>query len=215
MKPFIPIIVILLMVSTSFVGVTYKIENASTVSFDGNILYVGGSGPGNYTKIQDAIDNASYSDTVFVFKGEYHENVYINKSISLIGEDKSTTIVNADDYRDVINISADGVIITGFSLTESEWAPYFGAGVRIESSDNNIIHDNIIFNNFWGLYLINSSNGSILNNSIINNPSRGIIIEHSSYNSIIGNKVIDDGGLSADYSHHNLIKNRNPLVLTT
>ncbi len=183
------------------------LEKSTISTLDRNTLYVGGSGPGNYTKIQDAIDNASYNDTVFVFKGEYHENIYINTSISLIGEDKSTTIVNADDYRDVINISADGVILTGFSLTESEWAPYFGAGVRIDSSDNNVIYDNIIVNNFGGLYLINSSNNSIHDNSIINNPSRGIKIEHSSYNSIIGNKVINDGGLSADYSHHNLIKN--------
>jgi hypothetical protein len=33
----------------------------------GKTLYVGGSGEGNYTKIQDAIDNASKGDTVFVY----------------------------------------------------------------------------------------------------------------------------------------------------
>ena len=32
-----------------------------------NISYVGGSGPGNYSKIQDAIENATKGDTVFVF----------------------------------------------------------------------------------------------------------------------------------------------------
>ena len=31
----------------------------------GNWLYVGGSGPGNYTKIQDAIDNAFDDDNIF------------------------------------------------------------------------------------------------------------------------------------------------------
>jgi len=36
---------------------------------NGNTLYVGGSGPNNYTKIQDAIDNASNGDTVFVYSG--------------------------------------------------------------------------------------------------------------------------------------------------
>ena len=34
---------------------------------NGKTLYVGGSGEGNYTKIQDAIDDASDGDTVFVF----------------------------------------------------------------------------------------------------------------------------------------------------
>jgi hypothetical protein len=33
---------------------------------NGNTLYVGGSGPNNYSKIQDAIDNASGRDTIFV-----------------------------------------------------------------------------------------------------------------------------------------------------
>ena len=32
----------------------------------GNILYVGGTGPGNYSRIQDSIDNASEGDMVFV-----------------------------------------------------------------------------------------------------------------------------------------------------
>ena len=35
-------------------------------NYNGNTLYVGGSGPGNFTKIQDAIDNASNGKTVFV-----------------------------------------------------------------------------------------------------------------------------------------------------
>ena len=49
----------------------------------GNILYVGGSGTGNYSKIQDAIDDASDGDTVFVYddSSPYYENVIVDKSI--------------------------------------------------------------------------------------------------------------------------------------
>ena len=48
----------------------------------GNVLYVGGSGPGNYTKIQDAVDDASDGDTVFVYSGIYYETIFLtNKSI--------------------------------------------------------------------------------------------------------------------------------------
>ena len=32
----------------------------------GKTLYVGGSGPSNYTQIQDAVDSASNGDTAFV-----------------------------------------------------------------------------------------------------------------------------------------------------
>ena len=49
----------------------------------GKTLYVGGSGAGNYTTIQSAIDAASDGDTVFVCRGTYYENILIDKNISL------------------------------------------------------------------------------------------------------------------------------------
>jgi len=54
-------------------------ETTSQVVSRGNWLYVGGSGPGNYTGIQQAIDNASAGDTVFVFNGTYVGHLNINK----------------------------------------------------------------------------------------------------------------------------------------
>ena len=38
----------------------------------GNILYVGGNGSGNYSKIQDAINDSVDGDTVFVYNGTYY-----------------------------------------------------------------------------------------------------------------------------------------------
>ena len=71
-----------------------ELKNISTVSFDGNILYVGGSGPNNYTKIHDAINDSTDGDTIFVYNGTYYEhNITIDKSISLIGENRDDTIV--------------------------------------------------------------------------------------------------------------------------
>jgi len=63
---------------------------------DGNTLYVGGTGPGNYTKIQDAVDNASAKDIVYVFNGTYNERVKIYNSLKLIGEDRNNTIIDAN-----------------------------------------------------------------------------------------------------------------------
>jgi len=70
----------------------------STTSLsNGDTLYVGGTGPGNYSTIQDAIDAANTGDTVFVFNGTYtgevgYYGVYVDKSINLVGENKYTTI---------------------------------------------------------------------------------------------------------------------------
>ena len=69
-------IIILLMLVPSVVSFSiYK----SSQSKNGNILYVGGDGPGNYTKIQNAIDNASSGDTVFVYddSSPYIEDIKI------------------------------------------------------------------------------------------------------------------------------------------
>ena len=46
---------------------------------DGNILYVGGTGPDNYTTIQDAIDDADNGDTIMVYPGHYNESLVIKK----------------------------------------------------------------------------------------------------------------------------------------
>jgi len=77
-----------------FVGVTIAPAIAQNTeksqSSRGDWLYVGGSGLGNYSKIQDAIDNASDEDTVFVYddSSPYYENLEIDKSIKLLGEIK-------------------------------------------------------------------------------------------------------------------------------
>ena len=49
-------------------------------------LYVGGDGPGNYSNIQDAIDDASDGYIIYVYSGTYNENVFIDKQINLVGE---------------------------------------------------------------------------------------------------------------------------------
>lgn len=61
--------------------------------FDGKTLYVGGDGPGNYTKIKDAIDDSSDGDTVFAYSGTYKENLIVNKcnSPTQMQQPKETT----------------------------------------------------------------------------------------------------------------------------
>jgi hypothetical protein len=106
------------------IPVTYGLDVRNTVerqpsSFgNGTTLYVGGIGPGNYTTIQSAIDDALSGDTVFVFddSSPYYENIIIDKKINLIGENRNTTMIicNRDTYAMVI--CADDVILSGFTI---------------------------------------------------------------------------------------------------
>ena len=83
--------------SLSFAQDAMKVSNThvESLSYDGNTLYVGGSGPNNYSSIQSAVNDANPGDTVFVYNGTYYETVYIDKNdITLLGEDKNITIID-------------------------------------------------------------------------------------------------------------------------
>jgi parallel beta-helix repeat protein len=126
-------------------------------------IYVGGSGPGNYSKIQDAIDDAGDGDTVFVYNGTYYENIEVDKTISLIGEDRYTTIIDGGKTGSVVNISKNNVTITNFTIKVSGNTIDDG-GIRI-NSDNNLISGNILNGNSVGVKFY----GSYYNNIIVNN----------------------------------------------
>jgi hypothetical protein len=102
----------------------------------GNTLYVGGSGPGNYSKIQDAVDNALDGDTVFIYddSSPYHERVTVRKSITILGENRDTTIIdNENGYFDIVSLYADHVVVHNLTLTNT-----LNTGLIIESNNNTI-----------------------------------------------------------------------------
>jgi len=174
-------------------------KEPSQSTFSENWWYVGGSGPGNYTDIQDAIDNASDGDTVFVFNGTYVGYVILNKPINLIGEDKNTTVI-AGFFAYTISIVSDGVTMSGFTIQNSG---RLGEGVRIDSSYNsfynNIIEipndrirlsgDNNLFagNTILDSYLFLSGDRNIISGNTISNIYYGIYFIDASDNIISNN----------------------------
>jgi len=124
---------------------------------DGDYLYVGGIGPNNYTKIQDAIDNASEKDFVFVYNDSspYLENLIVNKTIYLIGEDKDSTVIDGKKISSVVNISANEVTVSGFTIQNSGNNIFDHVGIMISSSKNKII-GNIICYNEDGIFIKNT-----------------------------------------------------------
>jgi parallel beta-helix repeat protein len=153
----------------------------------GNVLYVGGTEPGNFSKIQDAINASQDGDTVFVYSGTYYENIVVNKSINLTGENKQNTFINGGDKGDTINVSANWVNITGFNITNNFTLNYWN-GLFVYFSSNCSIADNIIFTNdlWYGIFLLSSSNNEIINNNISDN-FYGMLLRRSSNNNITNN----------------------------
>ena len=164
----------------------------------GNILYVGGSGPGNYSKIQDAINDSSDGDTVYVYNDSspYYENAVVDKSIVLIGEDKNSTVINGGGIGDVIYVSVDNVEFSNFNIQNSGEDWFNDAGIQLHSS-NTIIEENIIQNNNYGIFLkeYNGSNNLITNNDILFNDNTGIRFRWYFHNNTISDNLIFSNGI--------------------
>ncbi|UCF12917.1 MAG: right-handed parallel beta-helix repeat-containing protein [Thermoplasmatales archaeon] len=178
----------------------------------GEILYVGGGGLGNYTSIQDAIDNATDGDTVFVFddSSPYYENIVVNKSIQLIGEDNELTIIDGGGSIDVVHISANLVNINGFTIQNSGTS-IWDAGIELRSN-NSSIFDNIINSNYNnGINLFSSINNSVIGNRINSNDQYGIFIQASSSNAILNNIINsnNNSGIRFDFSNSNIVSSCN------
>ncbi|GAB3930469.1 hypothetical protein GCM10028804_40530 [Larkinella terrae] len=78
------------------------------------------NGSGNYSTIQEAIDNASAGATIAVPAGTYNENVTVTKSLTITGAGRtSTTIVGqaGGSGNATVEVNGSSSAITGFSLT--------------------------------------------------------------------------------------------------
>ena len=173
------------------------------------ILYVGGSGPGNYSNIQDAIDNSSDGDTVFVFNGTYSEEIIIEKSLQIIGKERNDTIICAKEGYNIIKIrrSGSGTKITDFTITSETISCY--AGIKIDQSSDNIIENNIFIipHSLASLSIkcSYSNNNLIKNNKIFYN---GIELEGSNYNIVLENDIsdINNRAIELERAHNNIIE---------
>jgi hypothetical protein len=124
----------------------------SIASVEGNTLYVGGNGPGNYSSIQLAVNDSSDGGTVFVYNGTYFEDIDIYKSINVIGQDKNTTFVNSNDEleKGVFYIKADNVTIKGFTIQDGQAGIHI-LGDKEGCNENFQILDCNIINNFFDI----------------------------------------------------------------
>jgi PKD repeat protein len=189
--------IILLFIGASVVSGFNTTSSYNPKSLDRGWLYVGGSGPGNYTVIQSAINDANPGDTVYVYNGIYYENIlFENNDIHLIGEDKNTTIIDASTGigSGVFIYNCDYTNISRFTIRNAQlyaggeekdghgvYILAYSMGERGETANNNTLFNCIICNNSkYGVYLhaydvdVSVNNNLIQNCEISNNGLSGI-----------------------------------------
>jgi nitrous oxidase accessory protein len=176
--------------------------------------------------IQAAVEQAGRGDLILVEGGTYPERVVINTPLSLWGLENP--VIDGEGKGSPVSINVDGVTVDGFSLRNSGSSLY-ASGIKIASNrnlianntitgnqygifvipptDGNLIQGNRILNSsFSGIYIPNSRNGNIRSNTLVNNRI-GIEIETSWYMAIMENTVsFNNGdGINLTFSQNNQI----------
>ena len=146
----------------------------------------------DYTIIQDAVDAADNGDTIFVYPGEYTENVIVDKELTIMSEsgDPVTTRVYADSlYHNVFHVNADNVIISGFYISNS-----LHDGISLYEVNNCIIMNNRVTGNGVSIYLYNSINNTLSDN-YATGSLYGIVLEESGNNTLSANIASSNRGM--------------------
>ena len=112
------------------------------------LLVVDAAGKGNFSSIQEAInslpDLATKPRIIFIKKGVYKEKIFIEKNfISLVGEDKTNTIIQISLARDIWRCE-----------NKDDWG-----AATINLKGNDLVLQNLTITNQFGLDNINRKEG--------------------------------------------------------
>jgi parallel beta-helix repeat protein len=162
-----------------------------------------------FQHISDAIQNATDYDIIYVFSGIYYEHISVNKPLQIIGEQKLTTIIDAEWDGTVVDIRSSETSIRGFTITRGGCVGVGGGVYVSETYKFNVISDNIIFNNNnCGLFIYRSTYTSILNNTIADNVYDVFIGGGNTHHIISGNTLRNDS-IELDRTSYNTIQSNS------
>lgn len=166
-----------------------------------------------YETIQKAINAANPGDVIEVTHGTYYENLIVNTSVSIIGEDRANTVIDGGGKGNVVNIIRSNVTVSGFTIQNGKQGNWPVSGISIRGNSV-VVNNTLLRNNYYGLQLTNSSNCKIFNNIIMNSSTAGIYVHDGSNDNVFFQNTIENNviGLytyspSNTFYHNNFINN--------
>ena len=113
-------------------------------------------------------------------------------------KNKADTIIDGNDYGDVITITSNDCTVQNLNIRNSGYY----AGVKI-SSDGNTLDSNILNDNYYGIW-VNASSDNTISNNIISSNRGGIRIRDTSNTQITDNQILsnDIEGVTLESSYY-------------
>ena len=206
------LLTILFLASEITIAGNTQAEHIISTNNENQIITVDKNGEGDYTTIQEAINNTLEGSTIYVKTGTYNEIIIIKKNINLIGEDKDKTIINPISGKNkyAIRVGAPEVKISKLSITNG--APgLYTTGIYVSAS-NTEIEDCNIYDTPIGI-AVWTSNNNINNCNFWGCKDEGIAFLGSTNSKCDNNKVTsctfykNCDGIELQYSSNNIIAN--------
>jgi parallel beta-helix repeat protein len=198
--------------------------------------------PEDYPTIQEAIDAADSGDTIIVAPGTYNESLVINKTLTILGLEGSSTDFAGGGSGIAVTIQPDApgtiidnVVITnwdqGIFINDTSDCQIYGnvmyymsdSGIVVKGNNaaNNLIEDNVVYSNNIAINVTKSATSNIIYNNTITANNVGLYLE-SGGNLIYNNTISQNNvGINMDDSdnniiyHNNFVDNANAQVITS
>lgn len=129
-----------------------------------NTIKVGQSFP--VKRIKDALAIAKAGDSILVHAGLYKEqNIIVAKRVFLIGI--GYPVVDGESKYEIFSVKADSTVISGFKVQHSGHATLDDpGGIKVYDANYVTVSNNILDDNFFGIYIQYGKHCTIKNNSI-------------------------------------------------
>jgi parallel beta-helix repeat protein len=181
-----------ILVSNGFVHVYNMLGGITEWVNEGFAVYV------KYPSVQEAINNASAGDTIHVSAGLYTEQLTVDKSLVLEGENKYTTTIDAATNTTVY-VNADNVSISDFTLRYSGGCACFDlAAVYVANSRNTSVTNNVIVSDDHGIRVVEAKKLTIAHNNLTCPNNTFIVVLNSSEVSLLENSIMAADGMELD-----------------
>ena len=171
--------------------------------YPGRLITVDDDGYADFYTIEDALFwEASENDTIFVYNGTYNESLNLDYGITLLGEDRDNTIIQAEISDDhVIEVTASHVNIMGFTITG---AGNTKAGIYIENASAcSILANTVTENNGGGIYLSSCNDSVFDSNTASNNTDYDFYSDQDSHDNKIEDLTIASYPTTVSFTYDN------------